>query len=478
MAIALARASLPARPPGEPNQGHVVVARSFFARLRHQGFEILLRADAHRADRVPDGLAFLRAPEQPGRQRIRSEEEDVVGPEDSLAYPHVGNRVVISLFQRADQEGARPEFFGAGQGKGVRQFHLLRHSRHVEQAAVADGHRPPGAVHRIQRDADECSIGAATGFLGGVPGQRTAADLPLPQPADRVEVVDEEIGAARPAPDEALDQQRRPERGEAALRRAVGNRDAATRGRVRTADRPRVLVLGAGVPGLLARERLDRERRRTDRMESVDHRRFAGRVPMSRNWMICTGCALKTKPRAPSSAGMPSSLAREIMNGVRLLDMSKSCLANLSGSASELPGSSMGFPAAEERWRLKTSAAPSSLPREQRAFASWTGSPSVDSPSVMLMTMGGKPFGCSATHLWTMSAAILKAELIGVPPACLASNQRGNFTVCSTRPPLPSSAFLTRSSMRSGLLASSLIGTRSLPVIGPSKADLTTVSWP
>ena len=42
---------------------------------------------------------------------------------------------------------------------------------------------------------------------------------------------------------------------------------------------------------------------------------------------------------------------------------------------------------------LKISVAPSSLPSEESAFASGTGSPSVDSPSVMLMTIGGNPFG-------------------------------------------------------------------------------------
>src|SRR5882762_3743273 len=124
----------------------------------------------------------------------------------------------------------------------------------------------------------------------------------------------------------------------------------------------------------------------------------------------------------------------------------------------------MGLPADDERWMLNSSVAPSSVPSEPSALASGIGSPSVDLPSVMLITMGANPFGCSATQRWTMSAAILKAELMGVPPACLASNQRGNFTDCSTSPPAPSSDFLTRSSMRKGLLASSLIGIRSLPV--------------
>ncbi len=80
--------------------------------------------------------------------------------------------------------------------------------------------------------------------------------------------------------------------------------------------------VGESEPRIAHAERLDRERRRAGRVQGVDQRRFAGRVPMSRNWMTCIGCALKTNPRAPSSAGMPSSLARPIMKGVKLLDIS------------------------------------------------------------------------------------------------------------------------------------------------------------
>jgi len=43
---------------------------------------------------------------------------------------------------------------------------------------------------------------------------------------------------------------------------------------------------------------------------------FAGRVPISRKWMMCNGCALKMNPRELSAAGIPSSIARATMNGV------------------------------------------------------------------------------------------------------------------------------------------------------------------
>src|SRR3954471_24530385 len=92
-------------------------------------------------------------------------------------------------------------------------------------------------------------------------------------------------------------------------------------------------------------------------------------------------------------------------------------------------GSSTGEPAADERWTLRTITSPSFVPIAARVFAAATGSPSLDSPSVMLMTTGGKPSGCSEFHFERMSPAILKAEHIGVPPLQDGSNQTGNFTV-------------------------------------------------
>src|SRR5438093_1322052 len=42
---------------------------------------------------------------------------------------------------------------------------------------------------------------------------------------------------------------------------------------------------------------------------------LAGRVPISRKWMTCNGCALKMNPREFSAADIPSSFARETMKG-------------------------------------------------------------------------------------------------------------------------------------------------------------------
>src|SRR5258707_1185459 len=68
----------------QPDQGHVVVARSFFARLRHQQLEVLGRLDAG-ADPLPSRLALLGAPQEPRGQRIGGEEEDVVPAQDAFA---------------------------------------------------------------------------------------------------------------------------------------------------------------------------------------------------------------------------------------------------------------------------------------------------------------------------------------------------------------------------------------------------------
>src|SRR5437773_7038630 len=51
---------------------------------------------------------------------------------------------------------------------------------------------------------------------------------------------------------------------------------------------------------------------------------LAGRVPISRKWITCNGCALKMTPREFSSAGIPSSVARATMNGVSVDEASKS----------------------------------------------------------------------------------------------------------------------------------------------------------
>src|SRR5205823_5747699 len=52
------------------------------------------------------------------------------------------------------------------------------------------------------------------------------------------------------------------------------------------------------------------------------------------------------------------------------------------------------------------------------------------------------------------------------------SNQTGNLTVWSITPPAPSSDFFVLSSMRNGLLANSLIGTRERPLSSPPSAGL------
>src|SRR5438445_6833651 len=56
------------------------------------------------------------------------------------------------------------------------------------------------------------------------------------------------------------------------------------------------------------------------------HRRctLAGRVPISRKWITCNGCALKINPREFSSARIHICVARSTMNGVHADDASTS----------------------------------------------------------------------------------------------------------------------------------------------------------
>src|SRR6059036_2417562 len=144
----------------------------------------------------------------------------------------------------------------------------------------------------------------------------------------------------------------------------------------------------------------------------------------------------------------------------------------LTGSLLPLLGSSIDGPAVDERWMLKSSTEPSSPLTAVNLRASATRSPSVDSPSVMLMTIGGNPFGCSRHHVSVILVASLSAAHIGVPPFEYGSNQTGNFTVWSITPPAPSSDCFTLSSMRNGLLANSLIGTKECPLSSPPSAGL------
>src|SRR5207247_8567369 len=172
-------------------------------------------------------------------------------------------------------------------------------------------------------------------------------------------------------------------------------------------------------------------------------------------------------PREFSSAGIPSSVARATTNGVSVDEASNSCLACLSGSLLALPGNSIDGPAVDERWMLKSNTEPSSPLTAANLRASATRSPSVAAPSVMLMTIGGKPVGCSWHHVWVILVASLSAAHIGVPPFPYGSNRTGNLTVWSITPPAPSSDFFTLSSMRNGLLANSLIGTNERPLSSP-----------
>src|SRR5690349_12389616 len=66
--------------------------------------------------------------------------------------------------------------------------------------------------------------------------------------------------------------------------------------------------------------------------------RLLGRVPISRAWITTTKSPLRTNPRDRSVVLKPCSWAIERINGVRILDPSKSVREYGSGSCSEESG--------------------------------------------------------------------------------------------------------------------------------------------
>src|SRR5439155_3916195 len=133
----------------------------------------------------------------------------------------------------------------------------------------------------------------------------------------------------------ALDQQHGPQLGKTAFGGAVSHRHADADWGASLPMRPGILVLLETVARLWAAEDLYVALvRRVACFTaggahcSATHRRctLAGRVPISRKWITCNGCALKMNPREFSSAGIPSSVARATMNGVSVDEASNSCL--------------------------------------------------------------------------------------------------------------------------------------------------------
>ena len=106
--------------------------------------------------------------------------------------------------------------------------------------------------------------------------------------------------------------------------------------------------------------------------------------------------------------------------------------------------------------------------------ASGSGSPSVASPSLMLMTMGGKESGCRAVHCPTALAAYPSAVHMGVCNPEWGWSQTGILRASSMVPPPPSLS-LTRLSSRSAMSAIFAKGRKGLssPVSGSA---LTMVS--
>src|SRR5438093_11363911 len=100
--------------------------------------------------------------------------------------------------------------------------------------------------------------------------------------------------------------------------------------------RPGILVLLKTIAQLWAGEDLDvalcgrlgvLHRRRCHCSGAQRRCTLAGRVPISRKWITCNGCALRMNPREFSAAGIPRSCARATMSWVRLDEAWEGCMS-------------------------------------------------------------------------------------------------------------------------------------------------------
>src|SRR5215470_16097128 len=117
-----------------------------------------------------------------------------------------------------------------------------------------------------------------------------------------------------------------------------------------------------------------------------------------------------------------------IYSGNGLEIRNKSC-AYWSGKPASLSGNSIGMALCDERCTLKRSTLPSLLAKLFIPLAADVGSPSVDSPSVIFMAIGGKQSGYFLSHPERIPWARDRAWHIGVPPLATESNQMGNLIV-------------------------------------------------
>src|SRR5690349_700730 len=401
----------------DADQGTVVVAQSMLAAVGDHRVKARWRTQLP-VQPLPQWSPGFMLFQEPGGHRIGGEQQHVSIAKAALAdvYPFVQ---WFAVRPGADQIRAHGELRRFLQGERRDHPHPFTDVIDLHEATVTDRQRRPPVRVSVNLETEKRRERALLGLLAGEPGEPPTRHSSPPKAARRLQPP-KKLCPGELTAHIAFSQQHGPELGKTALGGAIGHRHAEAGRGASVPMRPCILVLLDTIARLGTAENLYvalvGRRDVVHRSGAQRRRTFAGRVPISRKWMTCNGCALKMNPREFSPAGKPSSVARATMNGVSVDEASNSALACSSGSLLALPGNSIDGPAVDERWMLKSSTEPSSPLTAVNFRASATRSPSVASPSVMLMTIGGNPCGCSWHHVSTNLVASLSAAHIGVPP--------------------------------------------------------------
>src|SRR2546428_6481552 len=310
------------------DQRKVVVAQSMLAAVSDHRGKALWRTQLP-VQPLPQWSPVFMLFQQPGGHRIGGEQKHVSIAQAALADLDPFVRW-FAVRPGADQIRAHGELRRFLQGEGFEHPHPFTDVIDLHQATVTNGQRRPPVVVSVNLDTEESRERALLGLFAGEPGERPARQSLPPEAACRVQPR-KKLCPGELTSHIALGQQRCPELGETAFGGAVDHRhEDAGRG-TSLPLRPCILILLSTVARLWATENLYvalvGRRGVVHRSGAQRRRTFAGRVPISRKWMTCSGCALKMNPREFSPAGKPSSVARATMNGVSVDEASNSALA-------------------------------------------------------------------------------------------------------------------------------------------------------
>src|SRR5438445_9789166 len=315
----------------DADQRKVVVAQSMRAAIGDHRGKALWRTQLP-VQPLPQWSPGFMLFQEPGGHRIGGEQQHVAIAQAAIAdvYPFVQ---WFAVRPGADQIRAHAELRRFLQGERRAHPHPRTDVIDLHEATVTTRQRRPPVRVSVNLETEKRRERALPGLLAGEPGERPTRQSSPPEAARRLQPR-KKLCPGELTAHVAFGQQHCPELGETAFGGAIGHRHAQAGGGARLPMRPGILVLLDTVARLWAAENLyvalvgRRGRRGVVHRSGAQRRRtFAGRVPISRKWMTCSGCALKMNPREFSPAGKPNSVARATMNGVSVDEASNSALA-------------------------------------------------------------------------------------------------------------------------------------------------------